>query len=447
MGSIVPLHRFLLLLLLAGWLLVKGHVAWAQVEPPPLGAGSSTMMVTTDLPAPPPAQRVQRQASALSADCTSEGLMIIYVSATSTRPNLDPSSVLIPNQGAPECLPVLLGADLARFSFPLDQCGTRVELRGDVLVYSNEVLATRTRVSGPRGIVTRDSEYWLWVECHMNGTANLVVEVLVNTLSPPTPQIALGLFAFLLEVFPDGLYSVPYLSVDFPLVKTLGDPLYFQVSLRGPTDQNLVLHLDDCWATSSADPQDPVKWQLVVNECPVQSSCCSVWFPGVVNVSPASFFKRFAVDTFAFMVAPGQVGTRDSVYFHCSVVVCDSRNPSAFPECSRQCSSGRHARSMDLTEVEMLPRQQVTFLGPFIFVDLFDDGTREIPSSLGRRDVPVVTEAGQVAVQEDAQQRRQLCPNGLLALCAAMLCACLAFTAFWALGNTFPAMKGEKIPD
>ncbi|XP_075913275.1 zona pellucida sperm-binding protein 2-like [Petromyzon marinus] len=153
----------------------------------------------------------------------------------------------------------------------------------------------------------------------------------------------------------------------YPLVTLLGTPLYVQASLLHRSDPTLALFLKDCWATPTADDADPTQWKLVADGCPVQSPCCSVSFPGVADLPLPSHYKRLALQAFAFMNSDRST-TRDLVYLHCSIVVCDSSSPNFVTECNRQCGQTRRYKRNTVSDTSSVVGKHVVSLqGPVLF--------------------------------------------------------------------------------
>lgn len=61
----------------------------------------------------------------------------------------------------------------------------------------------------------------------------------------------------------DSSYRSFYSSGDPPTVAELGQLVFVEVFLKHQ-DEDLVLLLDDCWATPTEDPHDPYRWNLLV---------------------------------------------------------------------------------------------------------------------------------------------------------------------------------------
>jgi len=64
---------------------------------------------------------------------------------------------------------------------------------------------------------------------------------------------------------PDSSYELFYQAEDYPVVKYLRQPLYFEVELLESTDPNLELILESCWATLDEDQTSLPSWDIIVD--------------------------------------------------------------------------------------------------------------------------------------------------------------------------------------
>lgn len=64
---------------------------------------------------------------------------------------------------------------------------------------------------------------------------------------------------------PDGSYTSYYMDSDYPVVKTLRDPVYAEVKILQGRDPDLILVLHHCWATPSTNPQQQQQWPILVD--------------------------------------------------------------------------------------------------------------------------------------------------------------------------------------
>ncbi|XP_061435280.1 zona pellucida sperm-binding protein 4-like [Lethenteron reissneri] len=301
------------------------------------------------------------------AVCTTDGRFVVPVSRNLTSPPLDLSTVHLTAGSGAQCSPVLVSADLAVFDVPMAACGATVQWSGQELVYELMLVSERELCVDGSVAITKSSTYKMVLQCRFLGSGDLQLGVQVSTLPPPPPATATGPLSLLLQVFTDNSYTTPYQPWQYPLVTLLGTPLYVQASLLHRSDPTLVLFLKDCWATPTTDATDPTQWKLVVDGCPVQSPCCSVFFPGVADLPLPSHYKRLALQAFAFMNSDRST-TRDLVYLHCSIVVCDSSSPNFLTECNRQCGQTRRYKRSGISDASSVVGKHVVSLqGPVLF--------------------------------------------------------------------------------
>lgn len=63
----------------------------------------------------------------------------------------------------------------------------------------------------------------------------------------------------------DSSYELFYQAEDYPVVKYLRQPLYFEVELMESTDPQLELILENCWATLNEERTSLPSWDIIVD--------------------------------------------------------------------------------------------------------------------------------------------------------------------------------------
>lgn len=63
----------------------------------------------------------------------------------------------------------------------------------------------------------------------------------------------------------DTYYSSFYEEGDYPVSKTLRDPVYVQVALMNRRDPLASLILDRCWATAHPSPHSMPQWDILID--------------------------------------------------------------------------------------------------------------------------------------------------------------------------------------
>ncbi|XP_066545270.1 zona pellucida sperm-binding protein 2 isoform X2 [Amia ocellicauda] len=264
-----------------------------------------------------------------------DGIMTVEVQSNITVPPLDLSTVRLRD---PSCNPTTVSETSLLYNIPLSGCGTTLKVMNGELVYENEVrslLGDRTV-----GVITRDSEFKLTLRCSYNESSDQQLDIHVNTLAPPASAIGQGDLVVVLRAYPDVQYSHPYGIQDYPVVKYLREPVYLEVQVLNRLDPNIKLALDDCWATGSSDPYSLPNWNIIVNGCEYEGdNDLTVFHPSsqYPGLQFPTHYKRFEVKMFTFVSKGLQLS--NSIYFHCSTLICDLHKPDV-EVCAKTCKSG-----------------------------------------------------------------------------------------------------------
>ncbi|MGH0172556.1 UNVERIFIED_CONTAM: hypothetical protein FKN15_063509, partial [Acipenser sinensis] len=182
-------------------------------------------------------------------DCFTNGTMAALAVKVESVPSLSPSQLTLRD---PSCWPLQSDAINAVFFFNVNSCGTTRRFDNNLLTYENEVLFT---------------SYRLRVACHYLVNDTKVVQFLYQNNPAPVVQPGLGDLAVLMRLALDSTYNDFYGAQDYPVVKYLRRPLYFDVELLYSRDAQAELFLENCWATYSADRNSSPKWDVVVESC------------------------------------------------------------------------------------------------------------------------------------------------------------------------------------
>ncbi|NP_988855.1 zona pellucida sperm-binding protein 2 [Xenopus tropicalis] len=292
--------------------------------------------------------------------CTLDGYMDVEVVSTLTKPELNLTTVKL-RDGT--CQPSQIANNFLRFHVPLNGCGTTVKIVGTRVFYENEIHAL-WKDFPPRRI-SRDSEFRQTVRCYYSTGGNASVIVNVLTLPPPVSARTDGPLTLVLNMYPDVSYGTAYSNNQYPVVKTLLDPIFLEVQVLNRNDPNIDLVLHDCWATMTPNQNSSPQWNVVVNGCQEQmDNLWTVFHPVGLDVARPSHRKRFEVKTFAFVL--GGDTSSNLVYFHCHAIICNKLAPD-FSICSKTCSAGRRKRD-ELSTYRKT--STVSLPGPVLVVDL-----------------------------------------------------------------------------
>ncbi|TNN45207.1 Tetratricopeptide repeat protein 32 [Liparis tanakae] len=159
------------------------------------------------------------------------------------------------------------------------------------------------------------------VECYPNGTMTATA-VKVDSVT---------------DIIPNSSYELFYRSEDYPVVKYLRQPLYFEVELVESTDPNLELILENCWATLDEDRTSLPSWDIIVDSCEnPDDSYVTIFHPVAsdARVLVPSHIKRFSMKMFTF--TKDEAVLKDEIFVHCDVEICNAHS-QADGSCRGQC--------------------------------------------------------------------------------------------------------------
>ncbi|RXM92022.1 Zona pellucida sperm-binding protein 4 [Acipenser ruthenus] len=226
---------------------------------------------------------------------------------------------------------------------------------GSDVVYENLMSAFIDVRTGPGGSITRDSTYKLLLQCRYAGNKSVPLQAVVYTIAPPPPVAAQGPLRVELRIAREQSYGSYYTSLDYPVTYVLREPVYVEVRILERTDTNIVLTLDDCWATSTPSPLGKPQWNLLVDGCPYRDDN---YLTSLVPVDAATsrlpnptHYKRFVLKMFAFVNPFSRQALKEMIYIHCSAAVC---YPSVMDSCVKRCIAKniQEAHGLFLGEVE-----------------------------------------------------------------------------------------------
>ncbi|XP_048223958.1 zona pellucida sperm-binding protein 4 [Perognathus longimembris pacificus] len=282
----------------------------------------------------------------VTAHCSREGGFSVAVSRTAAWPPLRADSVRLGARHASGCRPALATRAFVLFRFPFTACGTTGRVTGDRAVYENELAATRDVSAWDRGSVTRDGDFRLRIRCSYSvNSRQLPVDIQVYTVAPPPPpKVQPGPLSLELRIAKDESYGSYYSAGDYPVVRSLRDPVYVEVSLLHRTDPRLGLLLRRCWATPSPDPRDGQRWPILVRGCPYAGDNYETRPIPVLDAAFPAHAQRFRISAFSFIDSTrAGKALGGQVYLHCSAAVCQ---PVGTPSCVAACPvSRRRGRS------------------------------------------------------------------------------------------------------
>ncbi|XP_074506639.1 uromodulin-like [Sebastes fasciatus] len=124
-----------------------------------------------------------------------------------------------------------------------------------------------------------------------------------------------------MNLFRDANYSYSYPAG--PLSLPVGSALHVQASVP-LSDPSFAVVLEECYTTSSSNPDDPVRYFLIHSRCSTDSRRVSVVENGL------SYRARFSALLFPLQ------GGNPCVFIHCRLRLCDKRSHNCVPICRRR---------------------------------------------------------------------------------------------------------------
>ncbi|XP_068129879.1 zona pellucida sperm-binding protein 4-like [Hyperolius riggenbachi] len=306
----------------------------------------------------------------VTAQCTDDSKFVVAISKDVTLPSLILDSAHVVNMDTTSCpaLTVSTTSSFVMFQFPSFCGGSQVS--GDTVIYENTIEATRDIKTWGGVFITRDSTMRLTVRCSYSRTGVAPLKVEVFTLPPPLPVSTSGPLSLEMRIAKDDQYSSYYVDADYPITRVLREPVDLEVRILRRTDPNLVLILNDCWATPSPDAAQLIQWPILQKSCPYNGETQKylTLLSPLGAASPAipypNHYKRFIVSTFVFVDQRTQSSPLSGqVYFHCSASVCVQ---SAAQSCVTTCSQ-RKKREIEPLEEEIMVEEMVVSSGPVNF--------------------------------------------------------------------------------
>nr|XP_061843343.1 zona pellucida sperm-binding protein 2-like [Nerophis lumbriciformis] len=269
-----------------------------------------------------------------TTECHPNGTMTALAVKVESVPNLIPNWLTLKDKA---CKPVFSDDRFAYFSFGVNSCGTTRSFSDNHMLYQNEI-GLYYNNKGASYTSPVDPEYRQSISCYYAVNETQTVGFGYKSRSTyPAAEVGLGLLAVQMRLAQDSSYELFYQAEDYPVVKYLREPVYFEVELIRTDDPYLELVLENCWATAHPDRTSLPSWDIIVNTCGNHDDSYVALFHAVMpdqRVTVPSHIKRFSVKMFTF-TKDNEV-LKNEIYVHCDAVICDT-NSQADGTCRGQC--------------------------------------------------------------------------------------------------------------
>ncbi|XP_026089540.1 uncharacterized protein LOC113063394 [Carassius auratus] len=311
------------------------------------------------------------------SECFPNGTITAIIPKLESVPHLLPGELTLRD---PACKPYDTEDYFAYFHFNVTSCGTTRKFVGYTMIYENEVTWKKDKPL-PKTSEKPEAEYRFTVSCiYIANATQSVIFSTVSQFSEPYADVGKGELAVSLRLSKDMVYRLFYHDGDYPVLKFLKQPLYFEVGMNQSRDSRLAVVLENCWATLTEDKESKPRWDLIVDGCaspkdPEQTVILPVVADERVDIP--DHVKRFEVKTFTFSEdeesSKSENGTlARRVFVHCDVAICHTEN-TADGRCYKQCeatpnpigsSSNRVRRSTSFSEEAL----QHLSIGPILLI-------------------------------------------------------------------------------
>ncbi|XP_041463885.1 ZP domain-containing protein-like [Lytechinus variegatus] len=209
---------------------------------------------------------------------------------------------------------------IIKLTTELISCGTRRTESDDKQTYTNRVISRHLETD----VISRQHAIEIPVSCSYNRTKHVGgISYQLTDYTIDTSIHEEGAYTFSFDIYTDRNYDV---VVDtYPIIIGLDEELYFAasvLSLGGTLD----LSIRSCRATPTADYNSRVKYDFIGNACSLDGD------DTIINYLTDSRIG-VQINTFRF------IDQGNTVYIHCNLLVCDSRNTPSL--CNKQCVTRR----------------------------------------------------------------------------------------------------------
>ncbi|XP_034018728.1 uncharacterized protein LOC117503579 [Thalassophryne amazonica] len=267
-------------------------------------------------------------------ECYPNGTITALAVKLESVPSLNPAELTLRD---PNCGPSYSDDRFAYFVFTASTCGTTRRFLANSMLYENEI-SLPDELEVQRDPNSKEPFYELKISCYYDINMTRVVTLRMKPVrSKPHAEAAQGELEVAMRLALDNSYRTLHQVEEYPILKYLQQPLYFEVELMKSTNPKVSLELENCWATVTKDRLSQPRWNLIINGCanPVEPYEV-VFHPVWVNdrVTHPAHFKRFEIKMSAFTT--NQDDLSRELFVHCDVVICDPRNPLG-GVCTREC--------------------------------------------------------------------------------------------------------------
>ncbi|XP_071345849.1 zona pellucida sperm-binding protein 2-like [Trachinotus anak] len=201
-------------------------------------------------------------------------------------------------------------------SMSFSTCGTKVEDKGDFIVFKNEINSFEL----PNEVITRRRTVKLGFSCQFPKTISISSYYNLHKSDYIFTESSFGSFGYAFEIFLDGNFTNKVDARAYPVEVKLLQKIYMGIEAQSELP-NVKLFVESCKATPDDNPENTLSYDIIKNGCLEDET---------VKVYPSNRTSfNFEVQAFKF------TGNYDQVYITCSVILCEADSP--FSRCAQGC--------------------------------------------------------------------------------------------------------------
>ncbi|KAM3625284.1 uncharacterized protein V6R79_009628 [Siganus canaliculatus] len=289
-----------------------------------------------------------------SVDCSSNKITVALEKAS--MPGIDENYLML---GDKSCS-LTSNSTHIMGTMSLNTCGTKLEDKGDIIAFRNEILSFEL----PSEVIVRRKTVKIGFSCQFPKTVSISSYYNLHKSDYVFTESNFGSFGYTFEVYQDKTFKNKVLPNAYPVQVKLLQTLYMGIQAQSELP-NVKLFVESCKGTPDDNPDNARFYDLIKNGC-VQDETLKV------QTSDQTSFN-FEVQSFKFS------GNFDQVYITCSVILCELN--SQFSRCAQGCiKDPSRRRKRDLSKETMrrdIMQGPLQFIGqadPFAVEDDTSDG-------------------------------------------------------------------------
>ncbi|KAM9367046.1 uncharacterized protein ABDE67_006183 [Symphorus nematophorus] len=195
-------------------------------------------------------------------------------------------------------------------------CGTKVEDKGDFIIFKNEVNSFEL----PTEVISRRKTVKIEFSCQFPKTISISSYFNLHKSDYIFTESSFGSFGYTFEIFRDSNFTSKVEGSAYPVEVKLLQTIYMGIQAQSELP-NVTLFVESCKATPDDNPKNALSYDLIKNGC-IQDETFKI-----KTSDPTQF--NFEVQAFKF------TGNYDQVYITCSCILCEPGSP--FSRCAQGC--------------------------------------------------------------------------------------------------------------